>query len=133
MDKEKALGTYLDSTSKIFDTLHKMLCKKYDLTDDQGYKISYLLTQLKQLYTLTIYDEKPSLSMQSTVCLISIVEKDSYTTLDDLEFVLSIEHISGMKFSTDNTKVITLKEFIDIFFEYEKTRDMSLHIDLKWR
>ena len=132
MDREDIANNVFNISKKLTDSMVKIFERDYSLTEEQAIRITFLITQLKQGYTLTIYDDNKSI-FESSLCTIYLIPKEKYIGFDDIEFQISIEEISQLQFKKPHTNKIKFKEFINIVFEYSKTRDMSLHYDIDWR
>lgn len=132
MDKDDVVSNQFDTSKKLVDTMIDVFQTKYKLTEEQSVRIAFLIIQLKQGYTLTIFDDNLSM-FDTSLCTIFLLPKDKYKGFDDLEFHVSIEKLSQLQFSKPHKSTVKFSQFIDIIFEYCKTRDMTLHYDINWK
>lgn len=130
MDKEMILTAYIDNTKRIFEEFHKLICNKYNLSDDDGYEIVYLIMQLKQDFTLAIIDDTQNPFIESSICTISIISKPKYDSLDDINFIVYIEECKGISPPQKSTITIDINGLIQILHEYKNTKTITLYKDI---
>lgn len=138
IDKTEVLQAHYETSKTVVDVVIDAIKKQHFVTDNMANKLAYILTQLKQGYTLTIYEDDNTSLLGTSTCTIKMKPITvNHAVLKDLEFALKVETL--LPFTTLETSKplekmdIKFERFVEIFKEYANTKEMSLHVDIDWR